>query len=159
MREDGAMTIPLRERPSFRGLQEHFHELEDVHLRELFARDPDRGERLTTEGAGLFLDYSKHRVTTESLMLLRRLAAESGLAERIEAMFTGQRVNETEERAALHTALRAPREVVIEVDGVDIVPEVHAMLQRMSVFADRVRGGGWTGHTGRRIRSIVNIGI
>ena len=153
------MTIPLRERPSFRGLQEHFHEIEDVHLRELFARDPDRGERLTAEGAELFLDYSKHRVTTESLRLLRRLAAESGLAERIEAMFTGERVNETEERAALHTALRAPRDVVIEVNGVDVVPEVHAMLQRMSVFADRVRGGGWTGHTGRRIRSIVNIGI
>jgi glucose-6-phosphate isomerase len=159
MREDGAMTIPLRERPSFRGLQEHFHEIEDVHLRDLFARDPDRGERLTAEGAGLFLDYSKHRVTTESLRLLRRLAAESGLAERIEAMFTGERVNETEERAALHTALRAPRDVVIEVDGVDVVPEVHAMLQRMAVFADRVRGGGWTGHTGRRIRSVVNIGI
>jgi glucose-6-phosphate isomerase len=159
MREDGAMTIPLRERPSFRELQEHFDEIEGVHLRDLFARDPDRGERLTAEGAGLYLDYSKHRVTTESLTLLRRLAAESRLAERIEAMFTGEKVNETEGRAALHTALRAPADAVIEVEGADVVPEVHAVLDRMAVFADQVRSGSWTGYTGRRIRSVVNIGI
>ena len=128
-------------------------------LRELFAADPQRGERLTAEGAGVFLDYSKNRVTDETLRLLVQLATESGLRDRIDAMFRGEKINVTEQRAALHVALRAPRDVAIVVDGHDVVPDVHAVLDRMAAFAERVRSGDWKGHTGKRIRNVVNIGI
>jgi glucose-6-phosphate isomerase len=130
-----------------------------VHLRELFARDPERGERLTDQAAGLYLDYSKHRVTGETLALLARLAAECGVAERRDAMFRGEPINVTERRAVLHTALRAPRGAQILVNGENVVPAVHQVLDRMGAFAERVRSGEWTGYTGRRIRTVVNIGI
>src|SRR5207245_1449427 len=125
----------------------------------LFADDPRRGERLTVEGVGLYLDYSKHRVTEDTLRLLLRLAEEVGLRERIDAMFRGDKINVTEHRAVLHVALRAPRGQTIVVDGEDVVPQVHAVLDRMADFANRLRDGRWTGHTGRRIRNVINIGI
>ncbi len=130
-----------------------------MHLRDLFANDPGRGERLTTSGAGLFLDYSKNRVTAETLGLLMNLAEESGLRERIDAMFRGEKINITEDRAVLHVALRAPEGESILVDGEDVVPQVHDVLERMSSFAARIRSGDWKGHTGRPIRNVVNIGI
>ena len=150
---------PLTERPAWAALTAHHQTMRDVHLRTLFADDPGRGERLTAEGAGLFLDYSKNRVTDETLRLLLQLADESGLRERIDAMFSGQKINTTEGRAVLHTALRAPRDAVIDVDGENVVPAVHAVLDRMADFSDRVRSGAWKGHTGKRIRNVVNIGI
>jgi len=153
------MPSRLRERHAWRALEEHHGEVRDLHLRDLFADDPERGERLTAEAAGVFLDYSKHRVTDETLRLLVVLAEECGLRERIDAMFRGEVVNPTENRPALHVALRAPEGERIEVDGEDVVPEVHRMLDRMSAFAERIRSGEWTGHTGKRIRTIVNIGI
>ncbi len=149
----------LRETRSWRALEQHHADIGDVHLRELFADDPGRGERLTAEAEGLFLDYSKHRVTDESMRLLLELARERGLSERIEAMFRGERINVTEDRPVLHVALRAPRHSSIVVDGVDVVAEVHEVLDRMTVFSDRVRSGEWTGHSGRPIRNVVNIGI
>jgi glucose-6-phosphate isomerase len=149
----------LRERSTWTTLEAHRDELADVHLRKLFAEDPGRGERLTAEGAGLYLDYSKQRVTDETMRLLLALAEESGLRERIDAMFRGEKINVSENRAVLHVALRAPRDASIVVDGVDVVPEVHAVLDRMSDFADRVRSGEWRGHTGKRIRNVINIGI
>jgi glucose-6-phosphate isomerase len=152
-------TVPLRERPAWSALEKHHQEVLDVHLRDLFAGDPDRGERLAIEAAGLYLDYSKHRITDETVGLLIRLAEESGLRERIDAMFAGERINVTENRAVLHVALRAPREEQILVDGVDVVSGVHEVLDRMATFADAVRGGGWTGHSGGRIRNVINIGI
>jgi len=133
--------------------------MRDVHLRDLFAADARRGERMTAEAAGLYLDYSKHRATDETLRLLRSLAETRGLRERIDAMFTGERINVTEGRAVLHVALRTPRDRSIVVDGRDVVPDVHAVLDRMASFADRVRGGRWKGHSGQLIRNIVNIGI
>jgi glucose-6-phosphate isomerase len=145
--------------PAWRALQAHYEEVRGLHLRELFAADPARGERLAAEAAGLYLDYSKHRVTGETLRLLAELAEQCGLRPRIEAMFRGEKVNPTEGRAALHTALRAPRDAVIEVDGKNVAPEVHAVLERMAKFAESVRGGAWKGHTGRRIRNVVNLGI
>jgi glucose-6-phosphate isomerase len=150
---------PLSSRPAWKALQAHFATIRDRHLRKLFAEDPGRGERLTAEGAGLYLDYSKNRVTDETIRLLIQLAEESGLRDRTEAMFRGEKINVTENRAVLHVALRAPKGESIVVDGVDVVPEVHAVLDRMAAFADRVRGGEWTGHTGRRIRNVVNVGI
>src|SRR5688572_2480339 len=153
------VTAPLMQRPAWTALGEHHSKLRDVHLRTLFADDPTRGERLTVEAVGLYLDYSKNRVTDETLRLLIQLAEESGLRDRIDAMFSGEKINSTEERAALHVALRAPRDAVIEVDGRNVVPDVHAVLGRMAVFADRVRSGAWKGHTGKRIRNVVNIGI
>ncbi len=150
---------PLTSRPAWKALETHAHAMRDVHLRTLFSDDPSRGERLTAEGAGLFLDYSKHRVTGETLGLLVRLAEESGLRARIDAMFRGDRINVTENRAVLHVALRAPRHTSIVVDGKNVVPEVHAVLDKMASFATRVRSGEWKGHTGRRIRNVVNIGI
>jgi glucose-6-phosphate isomerase len=153
------MTMSLTELPSWRRLEQHHAEVRDLHLRDLFASDPDRGTRLTAEGAGLFLDYSKHRITDETLPLLIGLAEERGLRDRIEAMFAGERINTTENRPVLHVALRAPREAHIEVDGHDVVPDVHAVLDRMAAFSDRVRSGEWQGHTGRPVRNIVNIGI
>ena len=144
---------------AWRALEAHARQLERVHLRELFAADPGRGERLTAEAAGLFLDYSKNRITDETLALLVRLAEASGLRERIDAMFRGEKINVTEDRAVLHVALRAPRGAVFEVDGRNVVPQVHAVLDRMAGFSRRVRGGEWKGHGGERIRNIVNIGI
>jgi glucose-6-phosphate isomerase len=150
---------PLRERPAWTALERHYDEVRDVHLRDLFAEEPGRGERLTAEGAGIYLDYSKNRVTDATLRLLVQLAEESGLRERIEAMFRGDRINTTENRSVLHVALRMPRERSLVVDGVDVVAEVHQVLDRMSAFSDRIRSGEWKGHTGKRIRNVVNIGI
>ena len=152
-------AAPPRDRPAWAALEAHAQAMRQVHLRTLFADDPGRGERLTAEGAGLFLDYSKNRVTGETLALLLRLADEAGLAARIEAMFRGERINVTEDRAVLHVALRAPRDATLVVDGTDVVPEVHAVLDRMAAFAERVRSGAFTGHTGKRIRNVVNLGI
>ena len=145
--------------PAWRALTAHRDAIAATHLRQLFATDPGRGERLTLTAAGVHLDYSKHRVTDETLRLLVELAGQSGLRARIDAMFAGEKINETERRAVLHVALRAPRGAEIRVDGEDVVPGVHAVLDAMSAFADRVRGGAWRGHTGRRIRNVVNIGI
>ncbi len=153
------MTTRLTQRPEWQALAAHHAQVRDLHLRELFARDPRRGERLTAEGAGLYLDYSKQRVTDETLALLVRLAEACGLPERRAAMFGGERINTTEHRAVLHVALRAPRDATIAVDGTNVVPEVHAVLDRMAAFSDRVRSGAWTGHTGKRIRTVINVGI
>jgi glucose-6-phosphate isomerase len=153
------LTIPLTGRPAWKTLETHARKMRDVHLRTLFTADPARGERLTAEGAGLFLDYSKNRVTDESLALLVQLAKESGLRQRIDAMFGGEKINVTENRAVLHVALRAPRDASIVVDGKNVVPDVHAVIDRMADFASRVRSGEWKGHTGKRIRNVVNIGI
>jgi len=152
-------TTALRGRRAWRALQAHHATLRDVHLRTLFAEDPRRGERFALEAAGLYFDYSKHRITDETLRLLLLLADESGLRARIDAMFRGEKINTTEGRAALHVALRAPRERSILLDGVDVVPKVYAVLDRMIAFAERVRSGSWHGHTGQPIRSIVNLGI
>jgi glucose-6-phosphate isomerase len=158
---DGAVVErrPLHERPAFTALRDHHRTIGDVHLRDLFAGDPGRAARMTVEGAGLALDLSKHRATEETLRLLVRLAEGSDLARRIDAMFQGRVVNGTEGRAALHTALRAPRDAVVQVDGRNVVPEVHEVLDRMEGFASAVRSGAWTGHTGRPVRAVVNIGI
>ena len=153
------MTSPLRSTAAWQALAAHADELRDVHLRELFAADPDRAERLTGEAAGLFLDYSKNRVTDETLRLLVALAEQAGVAERRDAMFAGERINVTENRSVLHVALRMPRGSSLVVDGVDVVAEVHEVLDRMGAFADAVRSGEWKGATGRRIRNVVNIGI
>jgi glucose-6-phosphate isomerase len=150
---------PLRERPAWIELERHYAEIRDAHLRDLFAPDPGRGERLTAEGAGLVLDYSKNRATDETLRLLMRLAEESGLPERTESMFRGDRINVTEDRSVLHVALRMPRGRSLVVDGVDVVAQVHEVLDRMAAFSERVRSGEWKGHTGKPIRSVVNIGI
>ena len=150
---------PLTERPSWKALQSHRDKIRDLHLRALFADDPKRGERLTAEAAGIFLDYSKNRITDETIKLLLQLAEESDLREKIDAMFRGDKINITENRAVLHIALRAPRGASIMVDGENVVPEVHAVLDRMSIFADRVRSGEWKGHTGKRIRNVINVGI
>jgi glucose-6-phosphate isomerase len=150
---------PLTQLPAWRALAEHYEHIKDVHLRELFADDPQRGERLATEAVGLYLDYSKHRMTDETLRLLVRLAAARGLRARIDAMYSGAKINVTEGRAVLHIALRAPHDARILVGGHDVVPDVHAVLERMSAFAERVRSGAWTGHTGKPIRNVVNIGI
>jgi glucose-6-phosphate isomerase len=149
----------LTARPSWKQLRAHHDKMEPLHLRDLFADDPGRGERLTLDAAGLYLDYSKNRVTDETLALLLRLADESDLRGRIDAMFRGDKINLTENRAVLHTALRAPRGAVIRVDGHDVVPDVHAVLDAMSSFANRVRSGEWKGHSGKRIRNVINIGI
>ena len=145
--------------PAWTSLAKHSTEIKNVHLRELFAKDATRGERFSGEAAGLFLDYSKNRVTETSLKLLLQLAEECDLRGRIEAMFRGDRINITENRAVLHVALRAPKNATITLDGKNVVPEVHAVLDRMTAFSNRVRSGEWLGHTGKRIRNIVNIGI
>jgi glucose-6-phosphate isomerase len=150
---------PLTERAAWKALQEHYEEIGEKHLREFFEEDPKRGERYTAEAAGIFLDYSKNRINDATLKLLIQLAEESGLAEHRDAMFRGDKINVTENRAVLHVALRAPKTESIKVDGEDVVPEVHAVLDKMSGFADRVRSGAWKGHTGKRIKNIVNIGI
>ncbi|MCZ4096246.1 MULTISPECIES: glucose-6-phosphate isomerase [Streptomyces] len=149
----------LDQLPEWHALGKHREELGEVRLRELFDQDPQRADRYSLQVGDLHLDYSKHLVTDETLRLLRELAASSGVAELRDAMFRGERINVTEDRAVLHTALRAPRSSVIQVDGHDVVPAVHAVLSKMSVFTDRIRSGEWTGHTGKRITNIVNIGI
>jgi glucose-6-phosphate isomerase len=150
---------PLTTRPSWKALQAHYAKIKGRHLRELFAEDPGRGERLTLEAVGLFADYSKHRIVDETLKLLLDLAAEAGLRGRIDAMFRGDKINITENRAVLHVALRAPKGAVINVDGKNVVPEVHEVLDRMAAFSDKVRSGNWKGHTGKRIKNVINIGI
>jgi glucose-6-phosphate isomerase len=150
---------PLTQRNAWKALQAHYTKVRELHLRQLFAEDPKRGERMTVEAAGLFLDYSKNRVTDETLKLLIQLADESGLRDRIDAMFRGDKINITENRAVLHIALRAPRGASITVDGENVVPGVHAVLDKMAEFSNRLRSGAWTGHTGKRIRNVVNIGI
>jgi len=154
-----AIVQPVTGRPAWKALEAHHRQVRDAHLRTLFAGDPKRGERFTAEAAGVYLDYSKNRITHETLKLLVELAGESGLRERIDAMFRGEKINVSERRAVLHVALRAPQGASIVVDGENVVPQVHAVLDRMADFADRVRSGAWMGHTGKRIRSVVNIGI
>jgi glucose-6-phosphate isomerase len=150
---------PLTKRKAWRALSTHHEKVQTLHLRDLFASDPTRGERMTAEDVGLFLDYSKNRITSDTIRLLIELAEESGLRSRIDAMFGGDKINITEKRAVLHVALRAPKDASIVVDGENVVPEVHAVLDRMSDFSNRVRKGQWTGHTGKRIRNVINIGI
>jgi glucose-6-phosphate isomerase len=150
---------PLTQRKAWKALQTHYKKVRDLHLRNLFAEDPGRGERMTAEGAGLFLDYSKNRITDKTLKLLIRLAEEAGLKSRIDAMFRGEKINVTERRAVLHVALRAPQGASILVDGENLVPQVHAVLDKMANFADRLRRGEWKGHTGKPIRNVINIGI
>jgi glucose-6-phosphate isomerase len=149
----------LRTSPAWASLEKHFRQLKDTHLRQLFAEDRNRGDRFAVEAAGLYLDYSKNRITGETLRLLFQLARESGLDDRINAMFRGDKINVSEDRAVLHVALRAPRGASIMHDGRNVVPDVHAVLDRMTEFADRLRSGAWKGHTGKRIRNVINIGI
>jgi glucose-6-phosphate isomerase len=149
----------LTARPAWKALEAHHQKVKEVHLRQLFADDPTRGERMTAEAVGLYLDYSKNRLTDETLELLRQLADESGLRARIDAMFRGEKINITENRAVLHVALRAPRGASIIVDGENVVPQVQAVLDKMADFSNRVRSGTWKGHTGKRIRNVINIGI
>src|SRR5271157_3281403 len=157
-------TTPLTQRPVWKALEDHYQAICHVHLRTLFAEDPKRGRRLSLEAAGIYLDYSKNRVTDDTLRLLLQLAEAAGLRERIDAMFRGEKINITENRAVLHVALRTPSSSVepckaIFVDGQNVVPEVHAVLDKMAAFANRVRSGEWKGHTGKRIRNVINIGI
>jgi glucose-6-phosphate isomerase len=154
-----APTLPLKRRAAWKKLQAHFKAIGPRHLRDLFAEDPDRGEHFTLEAAGIYLDYSKNRITRDTLQLLVELAEESGLRERIDAMFAGEPINVSEQRSVLHVALRAPRNASIRVGGKDVVPEVHSVLDKMSAFAEKVRSGAWLGHTNRPIRNVVNIGI
>ena len=154
-----ADTEPLVERPVWKALEAHYDQVRNLHLRQLFADDPRRGEEMTAEAAGIYLDYSKNRITRETLGLLVDLAEAVGLRARIDAMFRGEKINVSEQRAVLHVALRAPRGASIVVDGENVVPGVHAVLDRMADFSDRVRSGAWKGHTGKRIRNVVNIGI
>jgi glucose-6-phosphate isomerase len=154
-----AQITPLAERQAWKDLAAHYQKVRDAHLRKLFADDSKRGERMTAEAVGLFLDYSKNRITDETLRLLLRLADESGLRARIDGMFRGEKINITENRAVLHVALRAPRGASIVVDGENVVPQVHAVLDKMADFSDRVRSGAWKGHTGKRICNVINIGI
>ena len=152
-------TSSLIERPAWKALQGHYEKIHSAHLRTLFAEDPKRGEHFTAEAAGLYFDYSKHRISAETVQLLLALAEESGLRARIDAMFRGDKINRTENRAVLHVALRAPRDQSILVDGHNVVPEVHDVLDRMAAFSDRVRRGQWLGYSGKRIRNVINVGI
>ena len=158
-RTEAIARRPAVKRQAWKDLGAHYKEIQEVHLRQIFADDPKRGTRLTVKALGLYLDYSKNRITDETLKLLIKLAEESRLRERIDAMFRGEKINLTEKRAVLHTALRAPREASIIVDGENVVPKVHAVLDRMADFANRLRNGEWKGHTGKRIRNVINIGI
>ncbi|HBZ56386.1 MAG TPA: glucose-6-phosphate isomerase, partial [Syntrophobacteraceae bacterium] len=153
------ITKPLTQRQAWEALAAHYRKVRELHLRELFADAPRRGENMTLEAVGLLLDYSKNRVTDETLKLLVQLAEEAGLRERIDAMFRGDRINITENRAVLHVALRAPKGSSIVVEGENVVDQVHAVLDKMTDFSNRVRSGTWRGHTGRPMRNIVNIGI
>lgn len=152
-------NIPLTQRPAWKALKAHYSEIDKRHLRRFFENDPDRGKRLVAKGAGIYLDYSKNRITEETIELLVNLALECGLKERMEAMFRGEKINLTEKRAVLHTALRAPGNAQIFVDGANVVPQVHAVLNKMAEFCRKVRSGNWMGHTGKPVRNIVNIGI
>jgi len=154
-----ATIAPLTQRAAWRALAAHYPMVGELHLRKLFAEDPKRGERLTAEAVGIYFDYSKNRITDETVRLLLELAEESGLRSRIDAMFRGEKINVTEKRAVLHVALRAPKGQSIVVDGEDVVPQVHAVLDRMADFSNRVRGGEWKGHTGKPIRNVINVGI
>jgi glucose-6-phosphate isomerase len=154
-----ATLAPLSARPAWKALEAHYQQVRQLHLKQLFADDPRRGERLTVEAVGLYLDYSKNRVTDETLKLLLQLAEESGLRDRLDAMFRGDKINVTENRAVLHVALRAPKGASIVVDGANVVPQVHAVLDKMADFAGRVRRGAWLGHTGKRLKNVINIGI
>ena len=151
--------LSLTESPAWKALQKHSAEIAKTTLRQLFDQDAQRGTRFTLEGAGIFLDYSKNRITAETIELLVQLAEERGLKDRIAAMFRGDKINITENRAVLHVALRAPKGEVIKVDGEDVVPGVHAVLDKMAAFSEKVRSGAWKGHTGKPIRNIINIGI
>jgi glucose-6-phosphate isomerase len=151
--------IPLSERPTWKALEAHYQQIDKMQLRQMFLDDPARGERFTLDVSGVFLDYSKNRITDETLKLLIQLAEESGLRDRIDAMFRGEKINITENRAVLHVALRAPKGESIIVDGEDVVPAVHTVLDKMAAFANRIRSGAWKGHTGKRIRNVINIGI
>ena len=150
---------PLTQRKAWKSLATHYQEARKWQLRELFSEDKARSQRFSIEAVGLFLDFSKNRINAQTLKLLLKLAEESGLRARIDAMFSGEKINLTENRAVLHVALRAPRRAVIRVDGENVVPQVHAVLDKMTEFAQRVRSGAWKGHTGQRIRNVVNIGI
>jgi glucose-6-phosphate isomerase len=150
---------PLTELPAWKALGEHYKKIEPTHLKQLFAEDPKRAAKFTVEAAGLFLDYSKNRISDETIKLLLQLAEESGVKARLEAMFSGEKINITEKRAVLHIALRAPKDEKIFVDGEDVVPAVHDVLDKMAAFSERVRGGDWKGHTGKPIKNIINIGI
>jgi glucose-6-phosphate isomerase len=154
-----AATESVTKRPVWKALEAHHRKVGEFHLRKLFAEDPKRGERMAAEAVGVYLDYSKNRVTEDTLRLLVQLAEESGLRAQIDAMLRGERINVSEKRAVLHVALRAPRGASIVVDGKNVVPEVHAVLDKMADFSDRVRSGAWKGHTGKRIRNVINIGI
>jgi glucose-6-phosphate isomerase len=154
------MTVAaLRQRPAWTALEAHYKKIQGLQLRQLFAEDPKRGERFAVENVGIYLDYSKNRITDETLKLLLQLAEQSGLRQRIDAMFSGEKINVSEKRAVLHVALRAPRDASILVDGKNVVPDVHAVLDKMSAFAERLRSGAWKGHTGKRIRNVINVGI
>src|SRR6185312_6849624 len=150
---------PLRNLPAWTALSAHAKKIETTNLKQLFAEDAKRGERFAIQDLGIYLDYSKNRITDETLSLLVQLAEQSGLRAKIDAMFSGQKINISENRAVLHVALRAPKGATINVDGQNVVPEVHAVLDKMSAFAERVRSGDWKGHSGKRIRNVVNIGI
>jgi glucose-6-phosphate isomerase len=152
-------TVPATQLGAWKSLKSHFEKISGKHLRQFFAEDPQRGERLALDSMGLYFDYSKHRVTDETLSLLLKLAEEAGLRGRIDAMFRGDKINVTEDRAVLHIALRSPKSAKIMVDGKDVIPDVHAVLDKMAVFADKVRAGQWKGHTGKAIKNLVNIGI
>src|SRR5215472_2834944 len=156
---DIRIVVPSTGRHAWKALEAHYQDIRKEHLRDLFADDPKRGERFALEAVGIYLDYSKNRITGETLQLLLALAEDSGLREHIDAMFRGDKINVTENRAVLHVALRAPKEEAIFVDGENVVPEVHAVLDKMADFSNRVRSGAWTGYTGKRMRNIVNIGI
>ncbi len=151
--------IPLYERPAWKALQQHYAKVQNVHLRQLFAEDPRRAEHFAFEAVGLYFDYSKNRITDETIRLLLELANQSGLRERIDAMFSGEKINVTEKRAVLHVALRAKKGESIMVEGKNVVPEVHAVLDQMTGFANQVRSGQWRGHAGKRVRNVINIGI
>jgi len=151
--------VPLTQRAAWKALETHFTKIRELHLRKLFAEDPKRGERLTVEAVGIYFDYSKNRITDETVKLLLQLADESGLRSRLDAMFRGDKINVTEKRAVLHVALRAPKGQSIVVDGEDVVPQVHAVLDKMTDFSNRVRSGKWKGHTGKPIRNVINVGI
>src|SRR5206468_8113560 len=148
-----------RQRSAWGSLERHYRKMANRHLRQLFAEDRERSERFTLEAAGVYLDYSKNRITDETVKLLLQLAQESGLRERIDAMFRGEKINVTENRAVLHVALRTPRGATILHDGEDVVPQVHSVLDKMADFANRLRSGAWKGHTGKRIRNVINVGI
>ena len=159
MSSSNPTIVPLRDRPAWKALEEHFSKFKDVQLRQLFAEDPQRAKDFTLEDLGLYFDYSKNRITSETKRLLIELAEQSGLRQRIDDMFAGEKINVTEKRAVLHVALRAPKDEQIVVDGENVVPDVHAVLDRMAKFADQIRSGDWKGHSGKRIRNVVNIGI